>query len=309
MTKAEKIADRLPHFYMCWDQTTAVSSIVSSVGKNMDEAEKDFISIMRSHWVDTAVREDLDEIGVLFSIKRKVSETDDDYRGRLKTAVLSYMGGGTLNAVRSGVRIAMGLPPDYPVTIEENPEVRLKKVWKVRAGTDWTVNPRNVRDTAPEITIEVETEGAKISDPSITNVDTGESIQYKGELKKGEVLRITGDRATLNGKDVTPKLTGRVPMLPRKKSKWHYTESVGANLGVFDTARFDQAVFTVDISSAITLEWTANQPATFDVIIDKGLLAKSGVTESYIQEIVNMAKGCGVKAGVRLTEGNKIQVG
>lgn len=303
VTKAEKIADRLPHFYMHWDSTTNISSIVGALGKSMDEAEKDFIAIMRSHWVDTACRDDLDSIGALYSIKRKVSETDDDYRGRLKTAVLSYKGGGTLNAVRMMVRIAMALPADYPVTIEENPAVRLKKTWKLTAGTEWTVNPRNITVAEPEITVLVETENAKISDPVITNKDTGQSVGYKGELVKGDVLRLSGDKATLNGKDVSARLTGKVPILPRKKTRWQYTESVGANLGVFDTAMFDRSVFSVSITSAITMEWTAKQPATFDVIIEEDLLAKAGVSETYLQEILNIAKGSGVKAGIRLVKG------
>jgi len=302
VTKAEKIADRLPHFYMHWDGGTNISSIVGAMGKSMDEAEKDFAAIMRSHWVDTASKEDLDSIGAIYTIKRKVSEPDEDYRGRLKTAVLSYKGGGTLNAIRMMVRIAMSLPSDYPVTIEENPEVRLKKTWKLMAGTEWTVNPRNITVAEPEITIVVETENAKIADPVITNKDTGQSVGYKGELVKGDVLRLSGDKATLNGKDVSARLTGKVPALPRNKTRWQYTESVGANLGTFDTAIFDQSVFSVSITSAVTMEWTARQPATFDVIIEKGLLAKSGVTELYLQEIVNMAKGCGVKAAIKLVD-------
>lgn len=307
MARAEKIADHLPHFYMCWDETTAVSALVRSAGKSMDEAEKDFVGIMRAHWVDSAARDDLDGIGALYSMARKASESDDDYRGRLKTAVLSYKGGGTANAVRMMVRIALGLPADYPVAIEENPPVRMTKSWKALAGAEWTVNPRNVREAAPRITLEVETENVRITDPAITNRDTGEVVGYRGDLKKGDRLVIEGSRATLNGKDVSERLTGKAPVLPRRKTKWQYTESIGANLGVFDQALFDRAVFSVDISSTITLEWTANQPAAFDVILEKGLVERAGVTEAYLQEIVNMAKGCGVKAGVRLTEGKKTE--
>ena len=301
-TKAEKIADKLPHFYLHWDRSTVISSVVGSVGKSMDEAQKDFIAIMKAHWVDTATGVDLDSIGALYSIKRKVSESDEDYRGRLKTAVISYKGGGTLNAVRMMVRITMGLPADYPVTIEENPAVRLKKTWRLMAGSEWSVNPRNTRDASPEITIAVESENSKISDPVIKNLDTGEAVKYKGELAKGDMLKIAGSQAILNGKDVSARLEGTVPILPRKKTKWQYSESVGSNLGVFDSAQFDRSVFSVNITSAITLEWTANQPATFDVILEENLLQEAGISEEYLQEILNMAKGSGVKAGIRLVK-------
>jgi len=302
VTKAEKIADRLPHFYMHWDSTTAISSLVSSAGKNLDEAEKDFVAIMRSHWVDSASREDLDRIGGLFLISRKASEPDEDFRGRLKTAVLSYKGGGTLNAVKMMVRITLGLPADYPVNVRENPAVTLKKTWKPRANTEWLVNPRNVKDAEPTITIAIETEHARITDPTITNVDTGQSVKYQGNLSKGDVLAIAGDRATLNGRDVSGKLSGKAPVLPRRKTKWQYTESVGANIGIFDKTVFDQSVFAVDITSAVTLEWEANQPATFDVVLEKGLLARSGVTEAYLQEMLEVVKGCGVKSRILLVD-------
>jgi hypothetical protein len=303
MDKAGKIADRLPHFYKHWDNSTAISSIVSAIGKNMGEAEKDFIAIMRSHWVDTASGNDLDRLGTLFSIKRKASETDESFRGRLKAAAISYNGGGTPGAIRTMMRVAMGLPADYPVTIVENPLVQLKKTWKVRANTEWVVNPRNTRDVEPGVTVEVETENVKIADPTITNLDTGQTVTYNGTLARGDVLKMAGDRATLNGKDVSGMLAGRVPLLPRRKTRWKYSEAVGSNVGVFDTATFDRSVFAVDIASAVTLEWPANQPATFEVVVERGQLERAGVTETHLQEILNMAKGCGVKAGIRLAEG------
>ncbi len=302
MARAESISERLPHFYKHWDDTTAVSSIVGSVGKSLDEAGKGFVDVMRAHWADTAAGDDLDRIGGVFSIARKAAEADEDYRGRLKTAVLSYKGGGTPNAVRMMVRIALALPQDYPVIVDENPEITIKKTWKVRAGTEFTVNPRNTREAEPEITVEVESDNVKISDPTVKNVDTGASVMFKGELSKGDVLKIKGTGATLNGKDVSARLTGTAPALPRKRTKWQYSEAIGANLGVFDRAQFDRSVFSVDVMSAITLEWAANQPAAFDVVLEKKLLDKSGVTRPYLQEILNMAKGCGVKAGIRLVE-------
>jgi hypothetical protein len=299
--RAEKIASRLPHFYISWDKSSTISSFVSSAGKTMDETEKELVSIMRSHWVDTANGEDLDRLGALFSIERGKGEQDGDYRGRLKTAIISYKGGGTLNSIRMMTRIVLGLPSDAPVEINENPPAAMKKTWKVRANGEWKVDPRSIVDVEPEITIALDTKGAKISDPTITNVDTGDSLTFKGELNYGDVLKIGKGHATVNGVDETRRLSVAKPMaMPRRKMRWQYTEAIGANLGVFDRALFDKSVFAVDITSSITFEWTAFQPATFEILVPKATLDKSGVKAAYIQRLIDSVKACGVKGEVKV---------
>jgi hypothetical protein len=254
---------------------------------------------MASHWVDTAHGEDLDSLGAVYSLKRKAGEPDHDFRGRLKTSIISYRGGGTRASLRMMTRIALGLPADTPIEIKENPQIKLKQTWKLNANSEWTIDPRNIADTVPEITIAVETENAKITNPTITNLDTGESIMFSDSLSFGDVLRIKDGSATLNGRDATEKLSvKKVPSLPRRKTRWQYTEAVGANIGVFDRSMFDKSVFAVNIMTAITFEWTARQPASFEICIPKDLLKKSGVTREYVQELVNSVKACGVRGEV-----------
>ena len=197
------------------------------------------------------------------------------------------------------VRIAMGLPANAPVEIKENPLTKPKQTWKLNANSEWTIDPRNVTDTVPEITIAVETEGARITNPTISNLDTGESIMFGDSLSYGDVLKIKDGAATLNGKDVSEKLSvKKVPSLPRRKTRWQYTEAVGANIGTFDRSMFDKSVFAVNLLTAVTFEWTARQPASFEVRIPKEQLKKSGVSREYIQELVNSVKACGVKGEV-----------
>ena len=300
MTRARKISDRLPHFYKHWEPGSSIADLIAALGKRLDESEKDMVSIMRAHWVDTSNGSDLDRLGALYSIIRKNGELNTDYRSRLKTAIISYKGGGTVGAIQMLIRITLKLPQDFPVQIVENPPVTLKKIWKVSAGKEWLVNPRNIYETVPDVTITVETENAKIKDPTITNLTTNESVTFRGDISHGEVLIISKGRATVNGKDLTDRLsTTRLPGLPREKSKWRYTEYVGANMGIFDRTNFDDSVFIINIISTVTFEWIAYQPATFDLVLHKEMLAKAGVTESFIQDIVNSVKACGVKAGVK----------
>ncbi len=301
MPRIEKISERLPHFYKHWEQNSFLFSLISALGKRLDESEKEMVAIMRSYWVDTATGIDLDRLGALFNLRRKESEIDPDYRNRLKAAIISYKGGGTKSAIQMLVRIALRLPQDYPVKIDENPDVVLKKKWKVSAGSEWMVNPRNIHDTVPDITIEIETENSKITDPTITNLTTGESIKFKGDLFFGDVLNIRRGAAILNDHDETARLsTMSIPFLPRKKTKWQYMEYAGANQGIFDSTNFDEAVFVIKIISSVTFEWTAKQPAAFDVLLPEELIMKAGVTAEFMQEIVNSVKACGVKAEVKV---------
>lgn len=299
--RAEKVAARLPHFYLSWDRSSVVSGLVESVGKRMEETEKDFAWIMRSHWVDTASGKDLDRLGALFSIPRG-EERDSDYRGRLKTAIISYKGGGTVSSIKMMARIALGLPQDYTVEVRENPLFMRKKTWKMRANGEWTVDPRSIKSSEPDITIAVDTKDSRIVSPTITNVDTGESVTFYGELNFGDKLNLSKGQALLNGRDETQKLSSTKPFsMPRRKTKWQYTESIGSNIAVFDKAYFDKSVFAVDITSSITFEWAAYQPASFEVLIPKALLERSGARPEYVQRLVDSVKACGVKGEVKVT--------
>lgn len=269
----------------------------------MDEMEKDLVSIMRAHWVDTARGDDIDKLGALFAIQRNEGESDSDYSNRLKMAILSFKGGGTVDAIQMLVRITLGLPPNYSAEIVENPPVKLKRTWTVSSGHEWLVNPRNIRDTVPEITITVDTENATVTDPTLTNITTGKTITFKGDISYGDSLRIGNDRAMLNGEDRTDRLsTTGFPGLPRKKSKWQYTEYKGANTGTFDQTGFDDSVFVIDITSSVTFEWTASQPATFEILLPEELLVKAGFTAGYIQDIINSVKASGVQAVVKVIQ-------
>jgi hypothetical protein len=301
LSRKERISERLPHFYKQWKTGSSIFGFTSAMGTHLDESEKDQMSIMRTHWVDTASGGDLEKLGSIYNIKRRDSESDPDYRNRLKTAIMSYKGGGTKSAIQMIVRMVLKLPLDYPVKIEENPIVNLKRTWKVSAGKEWVINPRNIEDAVPDITLKVTTENAKVTDITLTNLTTSESISFKGDMLYGDILKISNGQAKLNDKDATDRLsTTTVPMLVRRKSKWQYKEYVGANLGVFDSTQFDRSVFVIDIISEVTFEWTARQPAAFILELPNELLTRPGITVEYMQHLVNLVKAAGVKAELKV---------
>jgi hypothetical protein len=296
-----RITERLPHFYLKWDRESVISSLVSTFGTRIDEAENDLVSVMRAHWVDTSHGLSLDLMGALLQMKRQENESDRDFRLRLKTAILSYKGGGTLAAIRRSISLALGMPKEIPVEIVENPPRRMERSWNVRANQEWTVNPRSIEDSTPEITITVATENASVKSPELVNLTTGDKIGFKGMLSPGDVLQIGPGGATLNGKDASRNLSGEVvPNLPRIRSKWKYNEELGGNVGVFDKTEFDKCVFAVDIISRISFSWTARQPATFEVQVPKKLLAEAGLSPQNLQDIINSIKAAGVQADLKV---------
>jgi hypothetical protein len=155
----------------------------------------------------------------------------------------------------------------------------------------------------PEITITIDNKDTSVVNPTIMNVDTGEAVTYNGRLSYGDSLRLSNGRALLNGRDETQSVSGiKAFSVPRRKTKWRYTESIGSNIAVFDQAYFDKSVFAVDITSSITFEWTAYQPATFEVLIPKALFERSGARPEYVQKLVDSVKACGVKGEVKVIQ-------
>jgi len=301
MSRTQRIADRFPSFYKVWDSRSRIFKVVSATAKRLDEADRDLVAILRSHWLDTAFGGDLDKLGAVFNIRRKMDEPDSRYRDRLKRAIVEFKGGGTVSAVLTSLRMALGVPEDAPINLVENPPIEASKTLRVRTGDSWVMSSDSVLDAVPSLTVSVETRDAEITNPTIANLDADEKITFNGIIKSGEELRIEDGKITLNGVDVTDRLsTTKVPTLLRKVSKWSYTELVEEVIGRFDVATFDKSVFAIGIPTVkLVLKWTAYQPATFEVQIPAGLL--SGRSDlSILQEVVDSIKAAGVKAMVKV---------
>lgn len=304
MKRTQRVLDRFPSFYKTWDKDSLIFNVVSALGKRLDEAEKDLFVIMRAHWVDKATGIDLDHLGALYNIKRKPGETDSEYRSRLKRAIMEFKGGGTISAVLASVKTALGLPRDYPLELVENPQREIYKEFKVRTGETWWQSSESVLEATPTIEISIETEDAKITNPTITNLDSGESVTLEGIIQSGEQLRIEEGKAYLDDVDMTGKLsTDTVPRLLRGGATWRYEELLEKEIGVFDVARFDESMFPVGIATVrIGFKWVAYQPATFEIRIPKDAVSRRGGI-SLAQEVVDSIKATGVRAIIKVVEG------
>lgn len=308
MSRTQRILDRFPNFYRTWDRNSLISQVVSASGKRIDEVENELFAVMRAHWVDKTLRIDLDYLGALYNIKRKLSETDSEFRSRLKRAIMEFKGGGTISAVLASVKNALGLPRDFPLELVENPQKEIQKEFGVRTGETWWQSSESVFDAIPNVEISVETKGAKITNPTIINTDIEESLVFRGIVQNGSKLRLGDGKAYLDGKDVTESLsttTTTIPKLLRKGSVWRYVELLGKEIGVFDASSFDESLFPVGIATVkIVFKWTTHQPATFEIRVPKEALSLRGDNISMTEDVVNSIKATGVRATIKIIDGD-----
>ncbi|MDG6258156.1 MAG: hypothetical protein QCH35_11250 [Methanomicrobiaceae archaeon] len=312
-SRADRILARLPHFYNRWDRDTALVSLIRAFGTPLEAMEGDLVRITRAHWINTAWREDLVHLGGIYGLPPYLRESDDEYRIRLKLAIESHLGGGTVGSIQRLVRTALKLAPDHAVEIMENPRRRLERAWVVSVDEPWMIDACTVsaEETVPEITITVRETNGKIFYPSIVNLTTGESIGYKESLKAGDVLSLREGRGVLNGEDVTDSLTTtRMPRLSRGQSRWELQMWAGS--GRFDgegsNSMFNMAVFSIEATLNIDFAWTAELPATFEVVLDEGMLPRGvngGECEEalrLVRRLVDAGKSAGVHARVTVRE-------
>jgi hypothetical protein len=198
----------------------------------------------------------------------------------------------------------LNLPTDYSLELNENPPKEIIKEFSFTTGDFFTISSESVLDAKPSIDISVETEDAEISNPTLTNTDTNEVITFMGTIKSEEHLKIEDGKAVLNDEDVTEKLSATtIPQLLRKGSTWSYTEIIEEEIGVFDVAQFDHSIFAFGIPTVkVVLNWTAFQPATFEISIPKNTLYR-GNDISLVEAVVNSIKAVGVKAIINVIEG------
>lgn len=300
MSKTERILKRLPSFYKAWDRRSLLYSILSSIGKRLEEADKDLDAVLRSHWVDTAVGRDLDKLGALFNIERRPGEPDTRFRSRLKRAIQEFKGGGTVKAILTSIRALLEAPEEAPIRIVENPPREEVEEVHVRSGDTWVMSSRSVVDAYPAITLTVESPNSQVTNPTITNVDTGEEVRFNGVLRSGDELVVSNGRALLNGVDVTDKLSTTTIRLLRRTCRWSYSEVMREEMGVFDRARFDESIFAIDIPQVkVVFKWTSLTPAAFELHVPRELLGGEGDLE-VLEATLSSIKAAGVKAEVKV---------
>ena len=304
MERTQRVVERLPHFYRAWDSESLLYRFIDAVAKRLSEAQKDLFFAMKAHWLDTAFDGDLDQLGAIFDLPRRPNEADNDYRIRIKNAIHEFKGGGTRDAILASLRVLLGAADAENLELIDNPPARVRVEKRVVSGDSWNLGSMSVEDATAEMEVSVAGGDLRIMNPSITNRDTGESVRFEGELKSGQKLIVRQGSAQLDGLDVSERVSpGTPPKLLKGGSTWSFEEALSAKVGFFDRAVFDESVFAVPLPpTTIRMEWTARQPATFELRVSAGSLARSGLSKEGLEGFVNVIKAAGVKAIVTIKE-------
>jgi hypothetical protein len=301
MSRLERIGDRFPRLYRTWEKESLLYVLLRAISNQLDKTESGVVDIMKAHWIDTAEGDELDKFSLLFRTKRLSEEDDAHLRTHLKRAVDEYKGGGTFSVIMEEFKTTFKGEKDLQII--ENPPSESFAEFLVIANDTWFVGSNSIKNEEAILSLTVEGEG-QVSNPIVTNVDTGESITFNGQLKKGEKLVIEKNHAMLNEKDATQSVkTNKAPLLLRKGSHWKYSEALLELIGVFDGGKFDENTFAMGVPTVrVRFDWTRQQPATFMVQVKSKALAESGLTLSNLEKTANYLKAAGVNAIIKVTE-------
>jgi hypothetical protein len=289
MNRLERIGNRFPRIYRTWEEESLLRVLLRATSNQMDKTESGVDDILKAHWIDTAEGDELDKFSLLLGTKRLREEDDAHLRAHLKRAVYEYKGGGTVSAIMEEFKTKFR--EDKDLQIIENPPEESYAEFLVIANDTWVLGSNSIKNEEATLSLTVEGEG-QVSNPSITNVDTGESITFNGQMKKGEKLVVAKNHAMLDEKDVVQSVTfDNSPLLLRKGSRWKYSEALLELIGVFDGGRFDKNTFAMGVPTVrVRFDWTRQQPATFMVQVKSKALADSGLAPSYLKKTANYLK-------------------
>jgi len=302
MSRIERISGRLPRLYQAYEKKSLFYILLQSIDKQLSELEEGITDLMKAHWVDIAKGADLDKLAALVGSKR-ISENDVHFRRNVKRTVAEYRGGGTLLIIQERVQELLNSSGKDDFEIIENPRVKTSAEFLVVANDTWLLGSNSIKNEEPTLTLSIEEKG-EVSNPLITNLDTGESIGFVGKLVADKQLVIKRNNSLLGKEDITEKITSKQPLkLLRKECVWRYSESFSERIGVFDTGKFDEHTFAIGIPIVkVRFDWNKSQPATFLIKIKSNVLRKSGLTESYLEKTLNSMKAVGVKSIIKVME-------
>lgn len=111
MSKIDIIMDKFPDKVYKKDNESNLYKFISAFSTELDEMVDKMEEIRNSHFVDSATGKDLEKIASILNLYRLRNESDESFRGRIKTKVPSFVGGGTITAIRQVIRTFLGVEP------------------------------------------------------------------------------------------------------------------------------------------------------------------------------------------------------
>jgi hypothetical protein len=231
--KTDRLGALFPEVYASREGESLLHRLLDAFGAEFIHADTAVKNLLKSHWIDYATGGGLDGLGALFGVSRRLlpdgtPEGDDTFRPLVKATVPSFIGGGTVEAIKGAVRAALGLPYDLTllqrqlagagsdvskgisdliaglaalVKVEEfspKSEVILGSASAAAGGstTALDLNFATVQTVAPRIEWSFTRGGARKL--SLVRQDSGAGIKSKGlfEVQQGATLVLAGEGVT-----------------------------------------------------------------------------------------------------------------
>lgn len=101
------MADSLKYLSTAFNKENNVLKLVKTIDQSFDELEKLLRDIKDSHFINKADGRSLDFIDSLFNVKRRINESDERYRIRIKLEVATIFNSATINDVKNLVAAAL----------------------------------------------------------------------------------------------------------------------------------------------------------------------------------------------------------
>lgn len=309
--KTTRLTALLPEVYAARFGAGVLYRLLDAVGVELADADAAVKRLLTSHWVDHADGDGLDALAATFGQRRRIidgaPESDESLRQRLRALVAGFTGGGTVAAVKSAVRSALGLPldlgdlllpldsplveavdalvdltefsPETAVARQTASSVRLDDN---RSRLDLVVDLPSVQPDRPVIELTVTSGVARNISVQLDGTDLGLRAQPQLAVRQGETLvletvlggfaaRVTGPSGQRSVGYLFADLGGgpaEVPLVPVGASTWVFR----AGSGFTGASRLERwSAFdedTFDLPTfAVNLSWTVFTPLTFDVTV------------------------------------------
>lgn len=111
MDKINFILENIPDRIYYKESDGNLYKFLNSISKELDTFLIELDNVKNSKFIDYTSGAHLDRLGILLNINRFNNESDESYRGRIKSKIPSFIGGGSISAIKQVVNNYLGVEP------------------------------------------------------------------------------------------------------------------------------------------------------------------------------------------------------
>jgi hypothetical protein len=284
-TKTDRILSYLPGTFRALPKPTVIYSTVDAFGNELLQAENTLAAVIRSHWVDTADKNedvivDLKSIASLYGLSSRDDETVEDFRAHLKHYVRTFLDGTpTVQGILRVAAEALGL-----VTADSYDQ--LDTWWNRKPDALTTIENRG-DDASGMLFSALQARGSDATAASfVGTLDLSAGV----DLRNASVLSLKIDGNATATFDLAP-MVGDPSKAPLNKIIDAINNNSAARASAPDGAHLVIASPTVGASSKLALQDVANDAATVLLGLAPRSYSGSGATSAGVRGTVDLAAG------------------